>query len=136
MGIFTRKKEELKNKNSNTQKEKNKEVANNSVKKNKETELRNFVVAGVLLSPLITEKTSKQETFNKYTFIVKASTNKSEIIKAFVARYGVMPEKVNIANYFGKYKRLGRIWGKTKDWKKAVISLPKGKTINIYEGIK
>lgn len=93
-------------------------------------------VSGVLVSPLITERSASLEALNQYVFVVETSANKSEIIKAFETRYGIKPISVNISNYYGKYKRYGRNWGKTKDWKKAIVTLPKGKSVNVYEGVK
>lgn len=91
-------------------------------------------VYGVLISPLVTEKSTKEEQLGKYVFAVTEDASKSEIIKAVATRYGVKPIKVNVQNRLGKVKRFGRSWGKRKDWRKAVITLPKGKSINVYEG--
>lgn len=137
MGIFNKKKEELKIEEVASKEEKKVIIPEKPIKKSsKISDIKSFDISDILIVPLVTEKSSIIEQFNKYAFIVNASTNKVEIIKAFVTRYGIMPEKVNISNYYGKYKRYGRNWGKTKDWKKAIISLPKGKSINIYEGVK
>ena len=89
-------------------------------------------VFGVLLSPIVTEKSARDEQFGKYTFLVEESTTKNEIKKAVASRYGVKPAKVNVISNEGKVKRYGRFWGKRKDTKKAVITLPKGKSIDIY----
>lgn len=93
-------------------------------------------VYGVLISPLITEKSTKEEQHGKYAFAVAVGSSKSEIIKAIQTRYGVKPVKVNVINRLGKVKRFGKSWGKRKDWRKAVITLPKGKSINVYEANK
>jgi len=93
-------------------------------------------VFGVLISPLVTEKSTKEEQFGKYVFAVAESANKREISKAVFTRYGVRPVKVNIMNRLGKVKRTGAHWGKRKDWRKAVITLPKGKSINVYDTVK
>lgn len=93
-------------------------------------------VFGVLVSPLISEKSTKEEQFGKYVFAVAESATKSEIIKAVSTRYGIKPVKVNIMNRLGKVKRTGAHWGKRKDWRKAVITLPKGKSINVYDTVK
>ncbi|OQA37165.1 MAG: 50S ribosomal protein L23 [Parcubacteria group bacterium ADurb.Bin326] len=137
MGIFNKKKEEAKTEEVATKEEKKVVASEKPAKKTTKTsESKAFAVSGVLVAPLVTERASAMEQLNKYAFIVEASTNKIEIAKAFATRYGIMPEKVNISNYYGKFKRYGRNWGKTKDWKKAIISLPKGKSINVYEGVK
>lgn len=89
----------------------------------------------VLVKPLITEKAADLASQDKYVFEVEKSTNKIEVAKAINEVYGVEPVAVNIVTMKGKLKRQGRYFGKRKDWKKAIITLPKGKTINIYEGV-
>jgi len=93
-------------------------------------------VYGVLISPLVTEKSTKEEQFGKYVFAVTDGSTKSEIMKAVATRYGVKPIKVNVLNRIGKTKRFGKSMGKRKDWRKAVVTLPKGKSINVYEANK
>jgi large subunit ribosomal protein L23 len=87
------------------------------------------------VKPLITEKAANVGAHNKYVFSVQKSTNKIEIGKAIHEIYGIKPEAVNIVNVTGKKVRYGRINGVRSDWKKAVVTLPAGKTINIYEGV-
>ncbi len=89
----------------------------------------------ILVRPLVTEKISDLGTQNKYAFEVSLEANKIEVSKAIKGVYGVKPEKVNIIKMKGKRVRVGLVRGKRKDWKKAVITLPKGKTINVYESI-
>ena len=89
----------------------------------------------ILLRPLVTEKVSNLATENKYVFEVSVSANKVEVAKAIEEVYGIKPIKVNIIRVVGKNTRYGRIAGRKKDWKKAVISLPEGKTIKVYEGV-
>lgn len=89
----------------------------------------------VLVKPLVTEKGANFATENKYLFEVACDTNKVEVKKAIEEVYGIMPTSVNIMNVLGKTKRFGRIKGKRKDWKKAIVTLPEGKTINVYEGV-
>lgn len=90
-------------------------------------------VYGVLVSPLITEKSAREEQFGKYTFEVASGATKTAISEAVETRYGVAPVKVNVVNLPGKVKRFGRYWGKQTDTRKAIVTLPKGKTINVYE---
>lgn len=89
----------------------------------------------ILIKPLITEKAANVGSLNKYMFAVKKTANKIEVAKAINEVYGIMPDDVNIINVRGKKVRYGRIAGVRSDWKKAIITLPKGKTINIYEGV-
>ena len=89
----------------------------------------------ILLRPLITEKAAELSAVNKYLFVVENSANKIEVARAIESVYGIKPEQVNIANVSGKKVRRGRLFGRRKDWKKAIVTLPDGKTINIYEGV-
>lgn len=89
----------------------------------------------ILLRPLITEKGSDLNALNKYMFEVAYEANKIEIAKAILEVYGVMPSKVNLMRMEGKIVRRGRVTGQRKNWKKAIVTLPAGKTINVYEGV-
>ncbi len=89
----------------------------------------------ILINPLITEKASLEGSMGKYTFEVAIDSNKVEIAKAFEEVYGIKPTAVNSIKMEGKKVRHGKTSGKRKNWKKAVITLPKGKTINLYEGV-
>jgi len=89
----------------------------------------------VLIRPLITEKASSLGIYNQYVFSVAKHTNKIEVRKAIKKVYGVDPIKVNIINNQGRKVRYGRTEGRTKDWKKAVITLPAGQKIEIQEGL-
>ncbi len=91
-------------------------------------------IFGVLLRPIITERTSALNALNQYVFEVAGSANKITVAKAVLSRYGVKPLRVNISNYPGHSVRYGRNSGRTKSWKKAIITLPEGKSINVYEG--
>jgi len=66
---------------------------------------------------------------------VAPKTNKIEVAKAVKEIYGVKPVRVNMIKMAGKQARYGRISGRRKDWKKAIITLPSGQTIKIYEGV-
>jgi large subunit ribosomal protein L23 len=89
----------------------------------------------VLLRPLLTEKGSHLGVENKYLFEIGYDTNKIEVARAVETVYGVKPTKVNIIKLAGKIVRRGKSVGRRKNWKKAIVTLPKGKTIQIYEGI-
>jgi len=91
-------------------------------------------IFGVLLRPIVTERTSALNALNQYVFEVASSANKITVAKAVFFRYGIKPVRVNISNYPGHSVRYGRNIGRTKSWKKAIITLPEGKSINIYEG--
>ena len=89
----------------------------------------------IVMKPLVTEKVSGLGALNKYVFAVASDANKIEIAKAIKEIYGIKPLGVNIIKILGKQTRYGKISGKRKDWKKAIITLPKGETIKIYEGV-
>lgn len=89
----------------------------------------------VLLKPLVTEKASIGGQFNKYFFEVSSDANKVEVAKAVEKVYGIKPVRVNMINTDGKKVRYGRYNGKRKDWKKAIVTLPEGQSIKVYEGV-
>jgi large subunit ribosomal protein L23 len=89
----------------------------------------------VLLKPLVTEKAANLGAGNKYVFAVSSKSNKIEIAKAVNEVYGIKPLGVNIIKMGGKKVRYGRLTGKRKDWKKAIVTLPKGESIKVYEGV-
>lgn len=89
----------------------------------------------VLIRPIVTEKVSDIVSDGKYVFEVAIDTNKSEVTKTVNNVYGVKPTKVNIIKSKGKVVTRGRWSGKRKDWKKAIVTLPKGKTIEVHEGV-
>jgi len=57
------------------------------------------------------------------------------ISKAVESRYGIKPSKVRIMHRKGKKTRSGRVLGRRIDWKRALVTLPKGKTIDVHEGV-
>ena len=89
----------------------------------------------VIVRPLVTEKASILASLGQYIFEVNVDANRVQVRKSVFALYGVEPISVNIMNMRGKCVRFGRTKGKRKDWKKAVVTLPKGKTIDVYEGV-
>jgi len=89
----------------------------------------------VLLHPCVTEKTTMQESMGQYTFVVALGANKVEIKKAVHALYGVTPSRVHVLHYDGKSRRFGRFTGRGAGYKKAVVFMPKGVTIDIHEGV-
>ncbi|ABC76182.1 50S ribosomal protein L23 [Syntrophus aciditrophicus] len=85
---------------------------------------------------LVTEKsTLEKDEKNKYYFEVDRRANKIEIRKAVERLLKVTVDDVHVINIKGKKKRTGRIIGKRRDWKKAVVTLAQGNTIDIYHGV-
>ena len=89
----------------------------------------------LLIRPVITEKTSVMMQDNKYTFKVPLTANKTEIRQAVEKIFNVKVEKVNTVRVLGKTKRMGRYVGKGSDYKKAIVKLAEGNTIQIFEGM-
>ena len=93
-------------------------------------------IYNILVRPLITEKVTNLNKFNQYVFAVAEKANKIQIAHAIESRYGVKPLRVNVLNYSGKKVRYGRSSGKMKNWRKAIITLPEGKSLDIYSSVK
>ena len=91
----------------------------------------------VLKRPLLTEKgTRLKEDENKIILQVAPEANKMDIKRAVEAVFKVKVENVATMNFKGKKKRLGLRQGVRSDWKKAVVTLKKGDTVEYLEGIK
>ena len=88
-----------------------------------------------IVKPLLSEKSTALETIGQYTFVVDAGANKTEIKNAVKEIYGINPERVHVINMQGKRVRSGQRSGRRRDFKKATVTLPKGKTISIHEGV-
>ena len=90
------------------------------------------VYYNVLRRPVVTEKTSVlQELRNQYAFEVAPDTNKVEVRKAVETLFNVKVMKVNIVRLPGKHRRTFGRPGETRPWKKAVVTLKKGDTIEM-----
>lgn len=87
----------------------------------------------IIIRPLITEKTSTLMAEGKYTFEVAKAANKIEIAKAIATIFNVKVADVTTINVEGKVKRMGRSVGKRSDYKKAIVKLAAGETIDFYE---
>jgi large subunit ribosomal protein L23 len=78
----------------------------------------------VIKKMLLTEKgTLMREQSNKYNFEVDGKANKIEVKKAVEKIFKVTVMSVRVINVHGKLKRVGKVLGKRKDWKKAVVTL-------------
>jgi large subunit ribosomal protein L23 len=94
----------------------------------------------ILVKPLVTEKMTEQsERFNRYGFVVDRKASKPQIKKAVEDLYNVTVENVNTMVYGGKvksrYTKGGIITGKTAAYKKAVVTLAEGDSIDFYSNI-
>ena len=95
---------------------------------------------GVLIKPIVTEKmTAITDRFNRFGFIVRPEANKLVIKKEIEALYNVTVVDVNTMNYSGKnksrYTKAGFVKGRTNAFKKAIVTLKEGDTIDFYSNI-
>ena len=90
----------------------------------------------IIKRPLITEKTSIQkEQYNQLTFEVDRRANRIEIKRAIEKVFNVSVSDVKTIQVTGKIKQRGRIIGKRRDWKKAIVRLMPGERIDFFEGV-
>lgn len=94
----------------------------------------------ILLKPIVTEKMTEQgESLNRYGFIVNVRANKIQIKHAVEDMYGVTVDSVNTMRYAGKsrsrYTKTGILQGRTNAYKKAIVTLSEGETIDFYSNI-
>jgi large subunit ribosomal protein L23 len=94
----------------------------------------------IIIKPIITEKITKEgEVFNRFGFVVDKKANKVQIKKAVEATYGITVVAVNTMNYRAdrstKYTKSGLISGKTNSYKKAIVQVQEGETIDFYNNI-
>lgn len=92
-------------------------------------------VHDILRRPIITEKGTAQLAQNKYTFEVDKRANKMQIREAVTEVFKVDVIDVNISLVPGKRRRVGRHYGMTPQWKKAVVTLKEGQRIDVFEGV-
>lgn len=88
----------------------------------------------VLRRPLITEKSTALQIENKYVFEVAKEANKLQIKQAVEKAFKVTVTGVNIVTIPGKSRRLGRRLLPARPWKKAIVTLKPGDTIQYFEG--
>lgn len=88
----------------------------------------------IIIRPIITEKTMKlMDADNKITFEVAKGTNKTQVRQAIETIFNVKVEKVNILNCRPKKKRVGKYTGMTSAIRKAVVKLPEGQDIKLFD---
>ena len=94
----------------------------------------------IIIKPIVTEKVTKEsEVSNRFGFVVDKKANKVQIKKAVEAAYGISVVTVNTMNYRAdrttKYTKSGLISGKTNSYKKAIVQVQEGETIDFYNSI-
>ncbi len=88
----------------------------------------------IIIRPIITEKTMKMmDSDNKITFEVAKGTNKTQVRQAVEEIFNVQVEQVNILNCRPKKKRVGKYVGKTSAVRKAIVKLPEGQDIKLFD---
>ena len=88
----------------------------------------------VLLAPVVSEKSYSLLSDRKYTFKVHKNAHKTQVRQAVEELFGVRVINVNIVKVQAKPKRRGLIKGTRPGWKKAVVQLREGESIEIFEG--
>lgn len=92
----------------------------------------------IIKKPIITEKaTELSEKFNRFSFVVDKKANKIEIKDAVENMYGVSVTEVRTMNYGGgkssvKYTNKGIVEQRNKQWKKAIVTVADGETIDLF----
>lgn len=89
----------------------------------------------VLLGPVVTEHAMTLQAYGKYTFKVPLQVSKTQIRHAVEEMFGVEVRQVHTMHIHGKLRRRGKFSGHKPDWKKAIVSLAPGKTIQFFEGV-
>ena len=88
----------------------------------------------IIIRPILTEKTTLLAEIGKYAFRVHDSANKLEIGRAVEELFRVDVVAVNVSRVRGKWRRFGRNRGRRSDWKKAVVTLQAGQSIELFPG--
>jgi large subunit ribosomal protein L23 len=88
----------------------------------------------VVIRPIVSEKSFKLMEDNRYTFEVDKRATKPQIARAIEEIFGVTVRKVNTMSVSGKPRRVRWRAGHTRSWKKAIVTLADGDSIDFYEG--
>jgi len=87
----------------------------------------------IILRPIVSEKSYDMIEHNRYTFEVAKAASKPEIADAIAEIFNVTVTKVNTMNVSGKPRRLRYNKGVTRSWKKAIVTLKDGDSIEFFE---
>lgn len=85
----------------------------------------------IIIAPVVTEKTMALRNENVYTFKVTKDASKDEIKNAIESAFNVKVESVNTLNTKSKKRRVGKYQGRTKTYKKAIVTLKDGSSIDL-----
>jgi large subunit ribosomal protein L23 len=89
----------------------------------------------VIRKPLVTEKSTDLRVLGKYAFEVAQQANKQQVKEAVEKAFKVTVTAVNVVTVRGKMRRIGRRQIMTQSWKKALVTLKPGDTIQLFEGV-
>jgi large subunit ribosomal protein L23 len=96
-------------------------------------------MTGIIYRPIVTEKMTNQQAAGRYAFAVDPDANKIEIARAIAKKFNVTVVNVRTMNVRGKAKsqmtRRGRFAGTTSHYKKAIVTVKAGETINLFENV-
>jgi large subunit ribosomal protein L23 len=87
----------------------------------------------VIIRPLVSEKTTSAMSDNKYTFLVDARADKTQIKRAVEEIFGVTVMAVNTVRQLGKMRRMGVFRGRRPSFKKAIVTVQEGQKIKVFE---
>ncbi len=91
--------------------------------------------ADVITRPIVTEKSTALSELGKYVFQVRSGTSKQAIRSAVEAMFHVEVLSVNVMNLRGKPRRMGRFEGHRPSWRKAIVTLREGHSIEVVPGV-
>jgi large subunit ribosomal protein L23 len=89
----------------------------------------------IIIRPMVTEKSTDLQEQGRHSFVVAKDANKIEIRAAIEKLFEVKVVDVRTMNVRGKVRRMGRNVGRRPGYKKAIVTLAAGETIDVYEGI-
>ncbi len=102
----------------------------------KNTNISSERLMSIIKKPITTEKSTNLQQFNQYSFIVSKDSNSSEIKQAIETIFKVKVTKINTSINRGKMKSFKGNFGYRKDFKKAIVTLKEGNTIDSSLEIK
>jgi len=111
------------------------EVVTDKVAKNSINKSLSSFACRTILAPVVSEKTAQMSDRNIMVLHVASGANKITVRQALIELYKVRPLKVNIINTRGKAVHFGHSKGKRSDVKKAIVTLPAGTHIDVFEGV-
>lgn len=89
----------------------------------------------VIKRPIITEKASVGKEMGRYVFAVDTKASKTDVKRAVETLFKVKVDSVHTLRVHGRMKRVGKSQTMTSDWKKAVVTLKQGGSIELFEGV-